>query len=228
MRRTLCIFAAFIMTFLLVFHVITISVRADKETEQDIYYVIPEKVEIVTQNDNLEIEAPKEVTKTIEEIKIEEFNSKLDKIKSLKEDNKEEWFQAYKDLIFEYIEWIEQPETVFDVFSEEEVKLICRVVETETYQQDFDSKVNVACVVFNRLESGDFGDTITEVVTKPYQFAYGRKNITEDTILAVMYAYEVEDTTQGALFFNSFKERKDTFCGADYIFTDNCDHHFYK
>ena len=85
----------------------------------------------------------------------------------------------------------------------------------------------MACVVFNRLDSGKFGDTITEVVTSPYQFAYGRKNITEDTILAVMYAYEIEDTTQGALYFNSFKERKDTFCGADYIFTDRCGHHFY-
>lgn len=158
------------------------------------------------------------------EIVIQEMQEKMSEIESI-EDNKE-WFLAYKDIVFEYAELIDPPETVFDYFTEYEVNLICRVVETETYQCDFDSKVNVANVVLNRIESGDFGDTVEEVITTECQFAYGRNVITEDTILAVMYAFEMIDTTNGALFFHS-NEKTDTFCGRDYIFSDDAVHHFY-
>lgn len=123
---------------------------------------------------------------------------------------------------------IKHDRDIYNDFSEEEITLICRVVETETYDQAFDSKVNVANVVFNRLNDGRFGDTIKDVVTAPKQFAYGRKVIADDTLNAVIHAYENEDTTQGALFFHSFKEARVTFCGADYIFSDNAVHHFYR
>ena len=111
-------------------------------------------------------------------------------------------------------------------FTEDEVRLICRVVETETYQCDFDSKVNVANVVLNRIESGEFGETVEDVITADNQFAYGRKSITEDTILAVEYAFMMEDTTQGALFFHS-NRKTDKFCGNDFIFQDEAGHNFY-
>ena len=158
------------------------------------------------------------------EIAIQEMQEKMSEIESI-EDNKE-WFLAYKDIVFEYIEWIDPPETIFDYYTEDEIRLICRVVETETYQCDFDSKVNVANVVLNRIESGEFGDTVEEIVTTENQFAYGRKVLTEDTILAVMFAYEMEDTTNGATFFHSNKQT-DTFCGKNYIFSDDAVHHFY-
>ena len=158
------------------------------------------------------------------EIAIQEMQEKMSEIESI-EDNKE-WFLAYKDIVFEYAEWIDQPETIFDYYTEDEVRLICRVVETEAYQCDFDSKVNVANVVLNRIESGEFGDTVEEVVTTENQFAYGRKALTEDTILAVMYAYEIIDTTNGALYFHS-NDTTDTFCGKTYIFTDDAGHNFY-
>ena len=169
-----------------------------------------------------------------EEIVIEEVNpfdvayEKIQKemaiIKSI--EDKKEWFIAYKDIVHKYAKWFDPPETVFDVFSEEEVKLICRVVETECYQQDFESKCNVANVIFNRYESDQFGETIEEIITAENQFAYGRDIITEDTILSVMYSFEIEDTTNGALFFHS-NEKTDTFNGADYIFSDSCGHNFY-
>ena len=158
------------------------------------------------------------------EIAIQEMQEKMTEIESI-EDNKE-WFLAYKDIVFEYAEWIDPPETIFDYYAEDEVRLICRVVETETYQCDFDSKVNVANVVLNRIESGEFGETVEEIITIEGQFVYWREIITEDTILAVMYAYEMEDTTYGALYFHS-NEKTDDFCKADYIFTDLCGHHFY-
>lgn len=160
----------------------------------------------------------------IYEIAMQEMQGKMSELDS--STDKKEWFLAYKDIVFKYVEWIDTPETIFDYFTEDEVKLICRVVETETYQCSFDSKVNVANVVLNRLESGRFGDTVEEVITTERQFAYWREIITEDTILAVMYAYEMEDTTYGALYFHSNKQT-DTFCGREYIFSDDAIHHFY-
>lgn len=165
-----------------------------------------------------------EVKRDIKKEKQDEFHLKLDKIKHI--EDKMEWFLAYKNLTYEYMKWIELPETVYDKYSEDEIKLIWRVVETETYDQDFESKVNVANVIFNRLKSGEFGETITEIITTPKQFRYGRQKITDDTIYAVMYAYEMPDTTYGALYFHS-NEKTDKFNGSPYIFTDKCGHHFY-
>lgn len=164
-----------------------------------------------------------DVKKYTEEKKKEEFRNKLNEVNEI-DDNKE-WFIAYKDLIYKYAAWEDAPETVYDYFTEDEVRLICRVVETETYDQDFDSKCNVASVVFNRIESEKFGDTVEEII-KPGQFVYGRESLTEDTILAVMYAFEIGDTAQGALYFHS-NEKTDKFCGRSYIFTDEAGHHFY-
>ena len=96
------------------------------------------------------------------EIAIQEMQKEMKEIESI--EDKKEWFLAYKDIVFKYIEWIDPPETIFDYYTEDEVRLICRVVETETYQCDFDSKVNVANVVLNRVESEDFPDTVKEVV----------------------------------------------------------------
>ena len=172
-----------------------------------------------------ELARKKEEEEKFKIAKQEELQLKIEELDSI--EDKKEWFLAYKDLIFKYAKWSYPPGTVYDAFSEEEVILMCRTVETECFEQDFNSKVNVANVIFNRLDSGKFGDTVTEIITKPNQFAYGRKDIVEDTIYAVMYAFEMEDTTQGALYFHS-KEKTETFNRAKYIFTDDAGHHFYK
>ena len=59
--------------------------------------------------------------------------------------------ELYKDLVNEYSEWVEAPKTIYDVFSPDEIYLMQRCVETETFQRDFNSKCNVASVIFNRL-----------------------------------------------------------------------------
>lgn len=158
------------------------------------------------------------------EVAINKMEEELIEISSI-EDNME-WFINYKDIVSRYTMWISPPNSIYDCFTEEEINLICRVVETETFECDFDSKVNVANVVFNRLEHGEFGKTIKEIITTKNQFAYGRKNISEDTILAVEYAFMVEDTTNGALFFHSNK-KTNTFCGNEFIFQDEAGHNFY-
>jgi spore germination cell wall hydrolase CwlJ-like protein len=162
---------------------------------------------------------------SVKETKEREFHSKHNEIKQ--KTDKKEYFLAYKKLTSKYIKWIDPPETVFDVFTEEEVRLICKAVETECYQQEFDAKVNVASVIFNRIKSGEFGDTVTKVITSPNQFAYGRDAITEDTILAVQYAYEIEDTTNGCVAFRSGK-KPEKWYNWKLIFIDEAGHGFYK
>ena len=111
-------------------------------------------------------------------------------------------------------------------FSLDEIYLMQRVIETECYQRDFRSKVNVASVILNRLENGKFGNNIEEIITNKNQFAYGRRYITYDTILALEYASYYGDTTNGALYFHS-NEKTDRFSGKSHIFTDDSGHYFY-
>ena len=223
MKEIICILIAVGLFSLNAIH---IHCDAGEQMQQEIIKVETDTLmatnQITTQN---VIETKIKTEDDIKEEKRIEFYQKQDIIKQI-EDN-EERFLRYKELNFEYAEWIDLKETIFDVFSEEEIYLMYRVVETECYQQDFDSKVNVANVILNRYYDGRFGDTITDVITSPKQFAYGRKNIEEDTMLAVQYAYEFDDTTQGSLYFHSNK-KTDTFNGASFVFQDEAGHNFYK
>lgn len=148
-------------------------------------------------------------------------------------ENNKEWFLAYKDIVYRYSKWFDPPETVFDVFTEDEIKLICRAVETECYGQDFDSKTHVASVIFNRIEQGgEFGSSVKEVITKENQFAYWREEITEETILSVMYVYEIEDTTNGCIAFRSGEKPERWYTTETNYwvrqFIDNAGHGLYK
>lgn len=158
------------------------------------------------------------------EIAIQEMQEKMKEINSI-EDNKE-WFLAYKDIIFEYAKLIDPPETIYDYFTDDEIYLIQRVVETETYDQDFISKCNVASVIINRFESGKYGDSIESIITAPNQFSYWRKDITENTILAVEYAFQIEDTTNGCIAFRS-DDNPNAWYSWHYVYTDKAGHHFY-
>lgn len=209
-----------ILLFMVVSFLLPFSSIESTQNEETIV-IEPEIMSTITYE--IEVEEVVEEVDPYERIIIE-MQEKMSEIESI--EDRKEWFLAYKDIVFKYAKWIDPPETIYDCFTENEVRLICRVVETETYQCDFDSKVNVANVVLNRIESGEFGDTVEDVITTENQFAYGREVLTEDTILAVMYAYEVIDTTNGALYFHS-NEETDTFCGRSYIFQDDSGHKFY-
>lgn len=182
---------------------------------------------------------PKETTKEIvyleipviipeEDVLTTEIASKeelyLDYFSKLTETNREEWFHGYNIMIEN---WEDQPLHITDVYSDEELKYLYRAVETETFGAGFLPKANVANVILNRTEDERWGDTIKEVVTSPNQFCYGRQNISQETIQACAYAFEIEDTTEGALFFHS-GGKTNTFNGASYMFTDEAGHHFYQ
>lgn len=143
-------------------------------------------------------------------------------------EDKQEWFLAYKDIIFKYVKYFGIPKTVFDAYTKEEITLMCRTVETECYDKDFESKCNVASVILNRVEQGgEFGNSVTEVITKENQFVYRRENITKSTILSIMYVYEIGDTTDGCVAFRSDQCPTEWY-GWEYMFTDVAGHHFYK
>jgi hypothetical protein len=155
----------------------------------------------------------------------ETINKELSIIEPIKDYDKKEYLIQYKN-IFKDIP--NAPENIYDVYTQKEINYMCRVIETETYGADFISKCNVASVIINRIENPKFPDNPIDVVTQANQFAYFRTYIPEDTILALEYAYMIEDTTNGCIGFNSFKNPPTYWNGLTYQFTDNVGQSFYK
>ena len=139
----------------------------------------------------------------------------------------QEYYLAYMEVVNKYSDFIEPVETIYDVYSEEEIYLLQRMVETETCGADFESRTHVANVAFNRLADPRYPDTLKGVITASGQFAYVKKNISETTKLACEYAFMFPDNTDGAIAFHSGKWTS-TFCGKQFIFSDRVGHHFYK
>ena len=151
---------------------------------------------------NIEIEEEKSEL----EIAIENMNADMKAIENI--DDKKEWFISYKKIIDKYSYILDPPETIYDYFSEQELDLLFKVVQAEIGDYSFEQKINVANVVYNRVYHERFGETLSEVLI-PSQFAtisngrINRVKVDEDTILACEYAFLFEDTTNGALFFDS-------------------------
>jgi hypothetical protein len=209
------IFAIIVGLFIgcFLFHIST----ADAHEVESVKVVFTEETEQIIDEPN------------IYDIKRKELLRKQKEILNIK-DNKE-YFLEYKKLIDEYSEWCDPPESIYVCFEEEELDLLFKVVEAEATAGGFNEKANVASVIFNRLDSDFFGDTLNEVLI-PSQFsplrdgrAYKVK-ITEDTILACEYAFMIDDTTDGAIYFESYNSNVHA-AYADYLFRDNL-HKFFK
>ncbi len=157
---------------------------------------------------------------------IDKMNQKMEEIESI--EDKKEWFIAYKSIIEEYSYIIDPPETIYDYFLEEELDLLFHVVQAEVGDEySFESKVNVANVIFNRFYHERFPDTLSDILVCD-QFSpiadgrYREVEVTEDTILACEYAFMLEDTTDGCLFFDS-----NNTLSYQFVFDDEA-HNFYK
>jgi len=95
--------------------------------------------------------------------------------------------------------------------SEEEVKMLQRIVESEAEGEDIVGKILIANVIFNRIADEDFPDSAEEVIFQgkdgEYQFSpvengrYWKVDISEETKEAVKRALEGEDYSEGALYF---------------------------
>lgn len=157
-----------------------------------------------------------------------------------------EWLEMFENLektedvknwYLNYLAWCEEiedpPESIYDYYSKNEIDILFGVVEAEVGDLGgFEERCNVASVIFNRIASEDFGDTIEEVLTAD-EFAtvnnkrYLKVEITEDTILACEFAFAIMDTTDGALYFEGNGSNVHSNY-ATYLFTDNAGHKFYK
>lgn len=141
----------------------------------------------------------------------------------------EDWYLDYKETVSEYSDIIGAPDRLEDVFTPDELTLFQKCVETETHGGTFWSKVNVANVILNRVNNPNkWANNITGVITAPNQFAYSNGAITESTKLAIEYAYQFADTTQGAEFFNTGDPNTGHNATRIYVFTDDIGHSFFK
>lgn len=214
-----------LILLLILFNIIKIS-NIQKDYQLEILK-LKDSISVLTEeNEELRI-AILEYQEKYNELLSESCVTKQELIEPLKIYNLKEYYLLYKEIENEYSDEFGKPLNIYDVYSEEDILYMQKCVETETYDCPFENKVNVANVILNRVNSDRFPNTPKGVVTSPSQFAYFRSNISEDTILAVEYAFMFEDTTDGALFFHS-GSYSDTFGGAKYIFEDSVGHKFYK
>ena len=156
------------------------------------------------------------------EVALENMQTEMAEIEYI--EDRKEWYLTYKNIIFKYSKWFDPPETIYDCFSEEEIYLMQRCIETEVYQCSFEAKCNIASVILNRLENDEFPNSVSEIIVEK-QFAFWRTNISEDTILALEYVFQIEDTTTGALYFEKGTAHESY---AQPLFTDSAMHRFYQ
>ena len=163
-------------------------------------------------------------TKTEFEIAQEVYYSLFDELDNTEDEDLEEWFHKYQILADKYDK---DRDTLDCIFSDEEIQLMWQVIETEAYDATFIQKINVANVLLNRFQSLDFNymDMI-EVITEKNQFTYHRTKITQSTKDALIFAFEVRDTTNGCIAFRSDK-KVDNWHGWEYVMYDGA-HWFYK
>lgn len=133
-----------------------------------------------------------------------------------------DYLNKYKELLAKY----KMSNDIRDYFTDDEIYLMQRCIETEVFGGKFDCKVHVASAIMNRLSHNGFPNNVTEVITTPRQFAYFRTNITESTKLALEYAILVGDTVNGCFSFRSDIKPMEWY-GWKYQFSDEV-HNFYK
>ena len=180
-----------------------------KTANEELAYAITDIKENITNNKELEV------------LRVQSI------IEPLKEIDKRAWFILYKSIQEEYDDYLDSSESIYDYFTDEQIVMMQKCIETETYQCSFEAKVNVACVIINRVEHDEYPTDPVEIITSKNQFAYSRNNITEDTILALEYAFMIEDTTDGCIAFRSDCS-PDTWYNWTKQFTDESGHTFYK
>jgi N-acetylmuramoyl-L-alanine amidase len=91
--------------------------------------------------------------------------------------------------------------------SAQDYRVLQRIVQAEAGGCDMKGRILVANVVLNRVRSGEFPDSVTEVVYQKSQFSpvsdgsLERCVVSAETMEAVDRALEGEDYSQGALYF---------------------------
>lgn len=93
--------------------------------------------------------------------------------------------------------------------TDEELQLLLRVVSAESRGESLEAQYTVACVIFNRMESEIFPNTLTEVIMQSGQFtcvsngAIYSAPITESVAQAVIMAMDNNTLDPTILWFRS-------------------------
>lgn len=203
--------------------ILSISYTPNREMICDNPVIVQEEIVIDDSDEASEKDA--DLNEEIENT-IENMNKKLDKINNT--ENLMDWFIAYKYLVEDYSYILDPPETIYDYYTDNELELLFKVVQAEVGDEYlFEQKVNVASIIFNRIEHEDFPDEIQNVLTRS-QFQpisdgrYKEVEVSNETILACEYSFMFGDTTNGCLFFDSNGKLQ-----YEFVYSDGA-HNFYK
>lgn len=123
--------------------------------------------------------------------------------------------------------------------SESEIELLARLVKCEAGGENFECKVNVCVVIFNRMFDNHFKTTLSDVIYEEGQFSPAIKGTidtaipTDDCYYAIKIALNLtyndlkQDYGTDLLFFRAATEEKTFGTNTTYAFTvDNTD--FYR
>lgn len=216
------IVAVVLLAFMLVSLIMPFLANASNKHEPEIKEV--PLVFVTAKPETQEVEILE--TKSLEQIAMDSFYDEMESLSDITD--KREWFIKYKAITEKYADIVDPPESIYDCFTEEELDLLFKVVQAEIGDSDdFIQKVNIASVIFNRLKHERFPDVLAEILVYD-QFSpisdgrYEEVDVTEDTILACEYAFIIEDTTDGCLFFDSNET-----LNYKHVFEDGA-HNFYK
>lgn len=204
----------------------------DITVESEYNLEAPEKVQVIPIEELTKIKTDcyvEELEEVVEEPVLSDYEIKMIELETA--EDRMQWYKEYKEVIAA-IPFEDKPETICDRFTPEEMELIFKVVQREVGDEySFEEKANVASVIFNRLEDGRFGESIEDILN-PGQFhamrsvTFNNTKVSEKTILAVQFAYEICDTTDGSIFFEKGSSIHESY--ADFVFEDAAGHKFYK
>lgn len=234
--KCMLLVTAFIYVYIILMHVCSVMFLNPTKTHvPTVENSQTNQVEIVEKQMNkLKTE---EMKQTEEETIISERQYYENNKSQMSSEEIKNWFLNYKELCeisdttkFKYLEL---PKTLYETFSEEELDKLFRVVEAEATAGRFIEKANVASVIFNRLGSELFGDSIDEILV-PKQFsplADGRWQkvvVSEDTVLGCEFAWLVGSTAEDALFFDATEGSWASRNKEQVFNVDDNLHQFYK
>lgn len=117
-------------------------------------------------------------------------------------------------------------------YSEEEIRLLARIIVAEAEDQSYQGKVAVGGVVMNRVKSHKFPKTIRGVIYQKGQFSpisngrFYRVQVTQEDIEAAKAAIMGEDPSQGSLFFYDPQIATDGWIRTRTVNTVIGDHNF--
>ena len=164
-----------------------------------------------------------------------EFAQAILDINYLLESDKQLYIQKYRDIVELYD--INQ-KTIKEVITDEEYVLLLKIGATEIGGGEFESMIYVFNVIINRVLLGSkygYEDTYDGVLKQKNQFSsyssgeYLNKEISQEIIDALDYAFMIGDISGGATDFRNLKYCKDLNEEKyEKLFTDVDGHTFYK